>query len=337
MKVTRKNACSVNVCPACGHAESLSLEGAPDRFHGRRHVYHLVRCSSCSLVRTENPPPPSKIGEHYGAQYDKSVGGAGEDLNRWRGRCEVVERYKPGGAILDLGCNSGGFLGSLQGPTWRRYGIEMSEAAANVARCRWGTEVFVGDILDAPFPPDSFDVITCFHVLEHLYHPRDVLEHVSAWLKPGGIFYAMMPNIESAGAKLFGSYWYALELPRHICHFSPTSFAALAGSAGLESLSVSTHRELFVEQSTRYLLSEMLYRAGVSAVPLAQAKPSGIVWRVVRKAFRLTLLPILDGLASLAGEGESIHAILQKPLSATQSQRQEPSMSSASRGEYSEG
>jgi len=221
-------------------------------------------------------------------------------------------KYKSGGSILDLGCSSGGFLASLEGPAWKRAGIEMSEAVAQKAKARCGAEVFVGDILDAPYSEGQFDVITCFHVFEHLYQPKEVLACVSRWLKPGGIFYTMMPNIDSAGARIFGSYWYALELPRHLFHFSPASLRKLAASAGLEEVSITTHREVFLEASVRYINDELLRRLGYVRKPMAEVTPPGIPWRVVRKAFRLTIRPVLSGMASFAGDGESIHAILRK-------------------------
>jgi SAM-dependent methyltransferase len=252
------------------------------------------------------------MGSHYGSLYDRAIAGAGEDPEHWCERRDTVIRYKSAGTALDLGCSSGGFLASLRGPSWDLFGIEMSDAVAREAQARCGAQVFVGDILDAPFPPNSFDVITCFHVFEHLYQPREVLAKVQRWLKPGGIFYTMMPNIDSAGAAIFRSYWYALELPRHLYHFSPVSLRNLANSVGLKQLSLTTNREVFIEASTRYLIDEALRRSGFSRPPLAEARVS-IPWRIVRKAFRLTLLPILNRLASLAGDGESIHAILQKP------------------------
>lgn len=313
MKAVDKNNLVVNACPACKHGNGKYVLDAPDRFHGRSTLYHLVKCPNCALVWTQNPPPPSRIGEHYGTDYDVSVTSAGENRKRWSGRCRVIEQlYPEGGTILDLGCSGGGFLASLKGD-WRRYGIEMSELAAQTARARCGTEVFVGDILDAPFPAGTFDVVSCFHVFEHLYQPREVLERVFQWLKPGGVFYAMMPNIDSAGARLFGSHWYALELPRHLSHFSPIAIRKLASAVGLEPVSVTTHREVFMEQSAKYLFDSLFRRMGVVRRPLAQAKRPGIPYRLVRKTFRLTLRPILSGLAAIAGDGESIHAILRKP------------------------
>lgn len=280
-----------------------------------------MRCPSCSLVWLDNPPSPEEMGQHYGEDYDRWIGGAGEDPNHWRERRDVLLQHKSGGAILDLGCSAGGFLTSLKGSGWKLHGIEMSDEVARKAEARCGAQVFVGDILDAPFAPESFDAITCFHVFEHLYHPREVLARVSKWLKPGGIFYTMMPNIDSAGAHIFKSYWYALELPRHLYHFSPRSLTNLAHSVGLEAVSVTTHREVFIEYSTRYLVDGACEKLGISRTPLAKTGRPGLPWRVVRKGFRLTVLPVLTALASTAGDGESIHAIFRKHPATPESKR----------------
>ena len=188
----------------------------------------------------------------------------------------------------------------------------MSEMAAKRAEARCGAQVFVGDILDAPFPPGSFDVITCFQVFEHLYKPWEVLARVSEWLKPGGIFYTMMPNIDSAGARIFRSYWYALELPRHLYHFSPVTLRNLANAVSLEEASLTTHREMFIESSVRYILDDAFAKIRIRRTPMARAKAPSLAWKVVRKALRLTVLPVLTTLASFSGDGESIQAVFVK-------------------------
>jgi 2-polyprenyl-3-methyl-5-hydroxy-6-metoxy-1,4-benzoquinol methylase len=302
-----------SICPACGKEQGVLFLSAPDRFHGRAQVYQLERCPSCTLVFLKDPPPPEQMGEHYGPDYDRSVAAAGDSPARWSGRVKVIGQYRSGGALLDLGCSSGGFLQAVASPSWQLYGIEMSESVARRAESASGARVFVGDILDAPYAPASFDVITCFHVFEHLYEPRAVLQKVAEWLKPGGLFYLMVPNIDSAGAKVFKTYWYALELPRHLSHFSPKSLNALAQSAGLEQEMLTTNREPFIENSVRYWLDERFRRAGMERTPLARLKAPGIPYRAVRKAFRMTALPLLNGVVAFAGDGESIHAIFRKP------------------------
>jgi SAM-dependent methyltransferase len=301
------------LCPGCGVPEvHLDWLQAPDRFHGRQKVYSLARCQSCSLVWLQDPPTPAEMGEHYGADYDRAITAAGEDPRQWSEALATVRQYKSGGSVLDLGCSSGGFLKLLQGPAWSLYGIDMSEEVAKRAEAATGASVFVGDILEAPFADESFDAITCFHLFEHVYNPRELLTRVARWLKPGGVFFTMLPNIESAGRRIFGSYWFALELPRHLHHFSPESLSKLAEGVGLEQLFLTTHREVFIEHSARYVMDELFCKLGISRAPLAKLGRPSLPYRVARKAFRLTVLPVLSAGASLAGDGEIIHAVFSK-------------------------
>lgn len=307
-----RNGASVGCCPACGRCSGKKWLQAPDRFHGRPRLYTLLRCSSCSMVWLHDPPPPSEMGQHYGEDYDRAISRTGQDPRHWTRRRGTLLRYLSSGAILDLGCGSGGFLASLKGPEWKLFGIEISERAAREAEARTGAQVFVGDILDAPFPPESFDAITCFHVFEHLYQPKELLAKVREWVRPGGIFYTQMPNIDSVGAHIFRSYWYALELPRHLFHFSPATLRTLAFSSGLQEVFIATHQNLFIEASVRYVVDDIFRKVGIRRTPTAQAKRAGLPWRVVRKGFRMGVLPALNWLASFAGDREIIHAMFRK-------------------------
>lgn len=252
------------------------------------------------------------MGRHYGEDYDRAISRTGQDPRFWKRRRATFLQYVSSGAILDLGCSSGGFLASLKGPEWKLFGIEMSERVARKAEAGTGAQIFVGDILDAPFPPESFDAITCFHVFEHHYQPKELLAKVREWLRPGGIFYTEMPNAESAGANIFRSYWFALEPPRHLYHFSPGSLDKLARSAGFQVLSITTHPAPYLEASFRYILDDFLGRIGIRRTPLAQAKPGSLPWRVVRKGLRLGVLPILNRMAYFAGDREVIIALFRK-------------------------
>ncbi len=299
-------------CPICADSRPVSWMTAPDRFNGRQTQYKLVRCPSCTLVWLQDPPSRLEMGNHYGVDYDRTIAAAANTIDHWLPRRNELSRLKPGGAVLDLGCATGGFLSTLQGPFWKLFGIEMSEDAANAARTRCGAEVFVGDILDAPFAPESFDAITCFNVFEHMYEPRAVLTRIAKWLKAGGIFYTMMPNIDSAAARIFRSYWYALELPRHLYHFSPLTLKKMAEASGLKKVSVAAHRELYFEISMGYVIDDLLRKLGITPKPLARASAPALPWRVVRKGFRLTILPLISAAASLAGDGETITGIFTK-------------------------
>jgi SAM-dependent methyltransferase len=114
---------------------------------------------------------------------------------------------------------------------WRVSGIEPDEAAATLAR-RYTDELHVGDVLTAPFGPGRFDVVTAFHVLEHVPDPVAVARRMLEWLAPGGLLIVEVPNAEGLGAAIFGRAWSGLELPRHLSHFSSATLERVLTRAG---------------------------------------------------------------------------------------------------------
>jgi SAM-dependent methyltransferase len=264
-------------------------------------------------VWQNDPPKPSEMHLHYTDAYQTLIAASGKSSpERWRDRQAALTPHKRSGAILDLGCSSGAFLESLPRESWQLYGIEMDAENARSAESRTGAQVFVGDILDAPFAPESFDAITCFDVLEHVYEPRQVMTRVRHWLKPGGVFYVLVPNVDSAESRVFRSYWHGLEMPRHLSHFSPTSLKFLAEASGLREVSLETHRNSAVGTSLRYVWDDIFQAVGVHRTAVAYRGEAGIAWRAARKLIRITALQLLLAAAPFAGEGESIHAVFQK-------------------------
>jgi len=305
-------------CPLCESSQVSEFLSAPDRFHRRHVLYQLMRCASCSCVWLKDPPKPEEMGPHYDEEYHKAITAAGEGSAsiRWKRQRETISKHKSGGAILDIGCSSGGFLSTMQGPSWKLHGIEMEESTAERARKITGAEVFVGEALDAPFAPESFDVVTTFDVLEHVYQPPKFLAKISEWLKPGGIYYTMLPNIESWEARMLGSYWYGLELPRHLFHFSPQSLSKVMASLGFIDVSIKTMPTSYLERSAHYLNMAVLEKLGASPAWLksldSEKRPS-IPERAVRKALRLSAVIPFGRMASAAGSGASMEAVFAKP------------------------
>lgn len=301
-------------CPICGQVGAQEWLRGPDRLHGRREKYTLVRCPACSLVWLTDPPKPSEMHLHYTDAYHKLISSAGDDsYRRWRERKADLAEYKQSGTLLDLGCSSGSFLASMQSDSWKLYGIEMAQECAKKAEERSKARVFVGDILDAPYPREFFDAITCFDVLEHLYEPGRVMARVSGWLKPGGIFYVQVPNIDSAEASVFGTYWHGLELPRHLFHYSPVSLKFLAASVGLREALFETRRNPAVGTSLRYMWDDFFRVIGMQQTPVAYRGEASLPWKAARKLVRVTILRALLAMAPMLGAGEAIHAIFQKP------------------------
>jgi 2-polyprenyl-3-methyl-5-hydroxy-6-metoxy-1,4-benzoquinol methylase len=302
-------------CPVCGSRETHNLLEAPDRFHGRVVRYLLRRCAQCTLVWLAEPPPLEAMSEHYGAQYHVAISGAATaSPYRWAEHRQIIERYKSGGSLLDCGCGSGSFLRSLRRENWQLYGIELSQQEAEAAAASTGAEVFAGDIADAPWRDDSLDVVTALDVVEHFHEPKDAVKKIFRWLKPGGILYVSLPNVFSWESRFFGSYWYGLELPRHLFHYSPRSLQQLMRAAGYCELFVETSAVTYIEHSCRYIFDDALRLIGFDRKPLATSHGSqNLLWRITRKGFRVTALSAFAKVARAAGKGASIRGVFQKP------------------------
>ena len=253
---------------------------------------------------------------HYDQDYHHAiaVGGEGSAAERWQCERETVLKYKQRGAILDIGCSSGGFLSTMMSASWKLYGIEMEPSTADRARQTTDAEVFTGDVIEAPFAAESFDVVTSFNVLEHMYDPSTFLAKVLQWLKPGGIYCTRVPNIDCWEARMLGTFWYGLELPRHLSHFSPRSLRFVMGALGFEEVQVQTSPVSYLEHSAGYLYSAVVERLGFSARPQSQNRSQGVARRAVRKAMRLTVVEPFCRLASSFGAGASMLAIFRKPI-----------------------
>jgi SAM-dependent methyltransferase len=135
--------------------------------------------------------------------------------------------------VLDVGAGRGGFVESALRAGFRASGIEPSEQGAAAAAHR-GAPVTRASIEDAEIAPASIDVLTMWHVLEHLEVPTAALARVAGWLKPGGVAVIAVPNLDSLQARIGGPHWFHLDVPRHRSHFTPAGLDALLAQAGLE-------------------------------------------------------------------------------------------------------
>jgi ubiquinone/menaquinone biosynthesis C-methylase UbiE len=143
------------------------------------------------------------------------------------------------GRLLDVGSGKGHFLDAARRAGWTVTGLEYSEAAAKEGRRRYGVDTIIGDWASAPLE-GPYDVISMWHVLEHLDDPREALRRARALIAPDGLLVVSVPNSASLQARLFRGTWFHLDLPRHLYHFTPRALRQLVESAGFEVAAVDT-------------------------------------------------------------------------------------------------
>ena len=137
----------------------------------------------------------------------------------------------PGNALLDIGCGTGEFLNYCRKRNFTTTGIEPSEKAGRFASEEFGLTIFTENKLD-DFPPASYDVITMWHVLEHVHKLNERMHQIEKLLKPGGTLIIAVPNSDSWDAAMYKYFWAAYDLPRHLYHFTRYSLKKLANKNG---------------------------------------------------------------------------------------------------------
>lgn len=216
----------------CGDTEAIDCPLCGSRHHTpllTEQSLVIVRCRRCRLVFV-NPQPTARQLRRFYAQYfppesaplwAKQMG----QVFRREGR-EYLLRRKKHGRLLDVGCGFGFFLKMMRDAGWDVVGVEPSPTAAASARRRFGLNVLAGRLEDASFPPESFDAITLWYVLEHVPNPMDTLARCSALLKPGGALIVRVPNnnamIDAVLARLgrFGQRFFLIRPPRHLFDYT---------------------------------------------------------------------------------------------------------------------
>lgn len=225
-------------CHLCGRTDWRTLE----QVNGAR----VVRCP-CGLVFVTPQPPPAALQTCYGKDYytpwDRQ-----DRLRRmvWARRLAAVQAAVPTpGRLLDVGCGTGTFLQLAQRHGWEGTGTEFSAHACGVARAA-GLSVHEGEVWEAQLPAQAYDVVTSWHVIEHVSDPRRVLEECRRLLRPGGWLFLATPNLHD---RFFQAAYLAARGRRpplfepdgrepHLFFFGPDSLRRLAAEAGLQVIRV---------------------------------------------------------------------------------------------------
>lgn len=233
-------------CEICGADEPEPVAARPDLLFGGETVYSFCRCRSCGVLYQHPRPTEATIGRLYPhdtsyPSYRRAI--AAEPLLRrldrrygLAKRCRLVARHVGAGSLLDVGCATGDFLSEMaRYPGWSVMGVEPSPDAARYAASS-GLTVVRGVLNDGTFASRSFDAVTMWDVLEHVYDPRAVIAEAARILRPGGVLVVNHPNTASLDRRLFGRLWVGYELPRHLYLYPSDQLTRLMAEYGLREV-----------------------------------------------------------------------------------------------------
>jgi len=147
--------------------------------------------------------------------------------------------YVAGGRVLDVGCGNGNHLYSLRELGWQVVGVEPDAEAARYARMELGLDVRPTTLEEAGLATESVDVALMLHVLEHVPDPLRTLHEVHRILKPGGYLMVETPDVAGWPARLFRSWWFHLDAPRHLYLFTSHTLSALLHAAGFRRIELA--------------------------------------------------------------------------------------------------
>ncbi len=263
-------------CLLCGGDDFETVIVAGDELTRIGGHFRVVRCLRCRLSYTNPRPTLQSLGLFYPETYDPYAGHerdrtrswhhqleravlrtyhgyppqpataavallgvVGKALIRTKRRRESWVPFRSPGRMLDFGCGAGDYLKRMRQLGWQVEGIDVSAEMAQRLRKSAGLRVHVGSLPHRDIGPESYDAVTMWHSLEHVFSPPRVLRGARDVLRPGGLLVVGVPNFGSWSFRKFQHNWNGLELPRHLTHFTAETLAAMAEAEQFRVLSVA--------------------------------------------------------------------------------------------------
>lgn len=196
--------------------------------------FELLYDSKREMLITHPKPKEHDLGKYYESEQYISHTDASKGVfsflyqlvKKWslQKKVKLILSYnRTPGTLLDIGAGTGEFLKAAREKSWTVVGIEPNQNAVSVAKDK-GITLYheLNDVKN-----QKFDVITLWHVLEHISNLEEVVEDLSRLLKPGGVLIIAVPNYNSYDAKYYKEFWAAFDTPRHLWHFSKTAIVKL--------------------------------------------------------------------------------------------------------------
>lgn len=237
-----------DICPVCGNKDLKPLLSCVD-FLTTKETFDIYKCKACGFALTQDFPCEEEIGGYYDApeyiSHSDTRRGLINILYHWARRMalnsksKIIARYASvkNGMLLDIGSGTGYFLNKMKEKKWIVTGIEKSEFARKYAKQKFDIDCQGSEYL-YDIPSKAKDVITMWHVLEHLEHLNETMERLHVILKDDGIAVIALPNKDSFDAAHYKEYWAAYDVPRHLWHFSAADFECLANKHQFEVIAI---------------------------------------------------------------------------------------------------
>jgi len=312
-------------CIFCNSKNSKQLYNTTDIYGD---VYELRKCLKCKAVFISPHPTKEQLERAYSSDYYGEGKEKFEDIvekfidqfRMYRAR-QAAKYMSEGDNILDIGCGNGRFLMHVsQYGKFNIYGTEMPGNSAERAKRVEGINIKIGQIDYDDFPNKTFQVITMFHVFEHLTEPKKTLDIISNIIKDDGYLIVSFPNIDSFQAKMFKSKWLHLDPPRHLFFFKPDDFKDIMENYGFTTIKTSFFS---IEQNPfgfqQSLLNSIFNKREVLFEYLKgntnYVKDYNRLNLIAQKLFAQATLPLFiisDLVASLLGKGATVQFVMKK-------------------------
>lgn len=236
------NKLTINACPLCGSTHLKRAMTCTD-FYASGEQFELYTCEDCGFTFTQGVPAEAEIGRYYEtpdyiSHSDTKKGAINSIYHQVRkymlgrkARLVVRESHRKKGRLLDIGTGTGYFADAMLRRGWAVEAIEKNPQARAFAAEHFQLDVKPESALPE-LPPHSFDVITLWHVMEHLEHLHDTWDTLHRLLNEKGVLIVAVPNRSSYDAERYGEYWAAYDVPRHLWHFTPATIQQFASRHG---------------------------------------------------------------------------------------------------------
>ncbi|MDR1583651.1 MAG: class I SAM-dependent methyltransferase [Prevotellaceae bacterium] len=223
-------------CPICGKIIDIPSFSCKD-CSVSGETFDIYTCSNCLFAVTVPQPSPLEIGKYYQTNdyvsHSETTKGIVNKLyhlvrmKNMKDKLKLVNHFSVFQTdLLDIGCGTGHFLSICKKDGWHVEGVEINEGARSRTETRTGQLIYSStDALEVS--GKKFDVITLWHVFEHLHDINVSFAQLKRLLKPTGLLILALPNHTCADAAHYGEYWAAYDVPRHLSHFSPLSMRLL--------------------------------------------------------------------------------------------------------------